>query len=232
MNSKLNNYIKRQLVDKVGLVDADLFMSKHPSFNYKGINDALTNMKSSSMKYRDIEEILAKYSENPYTKRRFVHFTEKKLLPEANKTAQNQAEYDLSHVGMFLLIDQMQEIYKIEDISNLVNKFNRTSKYVDFGKLLEYYNELLLNNNLFENDMTNLRNVIENKEIKTNSNGITKEIEKLDKILESSKSKLLHLVDEEEQKHLLEEIIDVIFSVRYLAYSKYYLAAFENFIKK
>lgn len=226
----LKKYLKQQEVD-FDLEDTSIYKLKHDNFNfYEGIEDELNSMKGGGHKYKDIEEILIKYSENPYSKRRLIYYMEKDILPEVNKTSQNQAEYNDYHLGMFFLIDQMQEVYKIEEISVLVHKLLKVSKYLDFGKLLTYYASILHGNNILNNDINRMRNIIIGESTSSAGDNCKEQVDKMNSIIESSQKRMQGM-EEESKKATTKEIIEIILSIKYLAYSKYYLSMFEKFAK-
>lgn len=240
--SELDNFLMKELMEAFY---ENFYMDKHEGFNYNDIEKELNSIKNKSNKYRDIQDILKRYSENKYSKRRFVYYSEKKILPEAKKTSQNQAEYSDYHVGMFFLIDQMQEIYKLEEITKIVPKFLRVCEYLDFGKLLQYYSDILINNNLYlkeierlveankENDNTSAKSTVKYREdSKKHSEKDIKEIDIINNIIAESESRMRGIQDEEMKEKLMNEIFEVVFAVKYLAYAKYHLSVFEKIMKR
>lgn len=117
--------------------------TSYVSLDYASLKEELTQIRGKGIKYQYLEEILPKYTSNPYTKRRLTYYIEKGLLPEPHKTTHNQAEYTDKHIGLFLLVDHMQSYIGLDRIKNYFDSIGNSLELAHIEDVISFFKEKL-----------------------------------------------------------------------------------------
>ncbi len=111
--------------------------SKNERFNKTELE--LSSQKEKKLKYKEVENILSEYSQREYSKRRFAYYLEKGLMPDIEKSSFNQGLYDIRHICVFLIIDQLLEVLGIEDIKRNIESFHLITEAVSAEEIFSFF---------------------------------------------------------------------------------------------